>query len=88
MKKFFIASLVALAACGGDAPKPEAAPEAEPVSADVTLALNIAKGIDADPASVDSLLLANGLTRTGFDSLLYRIAEDADLSAQYTARRR
>lgn len=85
MKYFFIVCCVALAACG--APKPEVA-EAESDSAEVTLALAIAKGIDAAPAAVDSVLQANGLTRAGFDSLLYRIAEDGALSAQYTSGRR
>lgn len=88
MKKFLIAGLISLAACGGEAPKPEASAVAETASADVTLALKIAKGIEADPAAVDSLLLANGLTRPGFDSLLYRIAEDPKLSADYAAGRR
>ncbi len=86
MKKLLIASLVALAACGS-APKPEPA-ETETVAADVTLALAIARGIDNAPAAVDSVLIANGVTRTGFDSLLYRIAENGTLSAQYTAGRR
>ncbi len=86
MKKLLIASVVALAACG-EAPKPET-PEVEPVSTEVMLALSIANSIEAHPASVDSVLLGNGLTRSGFDSLLYRIAEDSVLSAQYTARRR
>lgn len=85
MRNLLIISCVTLAACA--APKPEAA-EAEPVAAEVTLALAIAKGIDAAPAAVDSVLQANGLTREGFDSLLYRIAEDGELSAQYTSGRR
>ena len=86
MNKLLLASLVTLAACGG-APDAEP-PEAEAVSPDVTLALAVARGVEAAPAAVDSVLIANGLTRTGFDSLLYRIAEDGTLSAQYTAGRR
>lgn len=35
----------------------------------------------------DSILQANSLTRAGFDSLLYKIAADSTLSAQYSAGR-
>lgn len=59
-----------------------------PVSAEVTLALTIANGIEAAPAMADSILQANSLTRAGFDSLLYRISADSTLSAQYAAGRK
>ena len=58
------------------------------VAPEVTLALNVAAGIEAAPAATDSVLRANNLTAAGFDSLLYKIAEDSTLSAQYAANRR
>ena len=58
------------------------------MSPDVSLALTVAEGIQAAPASADSVLSANGLTRPGFDSLLYKIAADSTLSAQYAAGKR
>lgn len=88
MKKLLIASLFALAACGEKAPEVAETPAAPAVSADVTLALTVANGLDGAPAAADSVLQANGLTRAGFDSLLYRIAEDSTLSKQYAAGRR
>lgn len=85
MKYLALAVLLVAAACGGA----KEAPEAEPsVSADVTLALAISAALAANPASSDSVLTANGLTRDGLDSLLYRIAADSAMSAQYSAGRR
>lgn len=87
MKRLIILSAVALAACGE---KPEAQPEmpaAPTMSAEVTLALTVSEGIQAAPAMADSILQANGLTRAGFDSLLFKISTDSTLSAQYNAGR-
>lgn len=89
MKRLLISSAVALAACGGSGASEQAETTAAPaVSADVTLALTVANGIQAAPAMADSILQANGLTRAGFDSLLYKIAADSTLSAQYAAVQR
>lgn len=85
MKRLLVLSALALAACGTKTEAP--ATEAPAVSAEVTMALAVAAGIDAAPAAADSVLTANGLTRTGFDSLLYRIASDSTLSKQYNAGR-
>ncbi|HRN53227.1 MAG TPA: hypothetical protein PK788_06990 [Gemmatimonadaceae bacterium] len=87
MKRFIILSALALAACGGSSSETVEVASA-PVSPDVTLALTVAEGIQAAPAMADSILQANGLTRAGFDSLLYKIAADSALSAQYGAGRR
>ena len=89
MKRLIVLTALALAACGGE-PKTEEQPVAvtPAVSPDVTLALGVAAGIQAAPAMADSVLQANGLTRAGFDSLLYKIAADSTLSAQYAAGRR
>lgn len=88
MKRLIILSAVALAACGGSESSDTVEIAAAPVSPDVTLALTVADGIQAAPAMADSILQANGLTRAGFDSLLYKIAADSTLSAQYAAGRR
>lgn len=57
-------------------------------SADVELAVTVARAIDAAPAKVDSILSAHGLTRDGLDSLMYAIAGDSAKTAAYTAARR
>lgn len=74
--------LLALAACGRAAetpPDPDASPN------DVAIAIEVSRGIEANPAATDSVLRVHGLTRTGLDSLLYRIAEDSGMTARYTA---
>jgi hypothetical protein len=78
-----------LAACGGnrESPEPSAAAQSQGKD-DVALALAVAAGIDAHPAAADSVLAANGLTREGVDSLIYRIAADSALTAEYVAGRR
>lgn len=90
MKRLLMLCAVALAACGGSgaSEQSETTAAAPAVSTDVTLALTVADGIQAAPAMADSILQANGLTRAGFDSLLYKIAADSTLSAQYAAGRR
>ena len=55
---------------------------------DVQLAVTVARAIDAAPASADSILSANGLTRDGLDSLMYVIAADSAKTAAYAAARR
>lgn len=84
------------AACGGSGggksaeqqqPATPAAQQAEE-PADVQLAVTVARGIDAAPAKVDSILAANGLTRDGLDSLMYVIAADSAKTAAYSAARR
>jgi hypothetical protein len=80
---------LALAACGGGekpADTVAAAPPAAPMS-DVERALAVQRGLDAAPTQGDSVLQANGLTAAGFDSLLYRIASDSTLRAQFAAGR-
>ena len=88
------ASLVAACGGGGSGGRPAeeqqaATPAAEQaaLSADVQLAVAVARAIDAAPAKVDSVLSAHGLTRAGLDSLMYAIAADSAKSAAYTAAR-
>lgn len=57
------------------------------MSPDVVVALKVADGVEAAPSATDSILTANNLTRSSFDSLMYRIAADSTLSRQYNTRR-
>lgn len=84
-KTIALSALIVLAACGGDAPADAAADVA--VHPDVAKALEVARGLGAHPTKGDSILEANGLTAATLDSLLYRIAADSALSAQYEAGR-
>jgi hypothetical protein len=82
-----------VAACGGeggDRPREEEAPAAPAgagaaLSADVQLAVNVARAVDAAPASADSILAAHGLTLERLDSLMYAIAADSAKTAAYDA---
>ncbi len=47
----------------------------------------IANAVERQPAAADSLLQAAAMTREKFDSLLYVIAANAELSAQFEALR-
>ena len=52
---------------------------------DVTLAVELARAIEANPAAADSILATRGVTRAGLDSLMYAIAADSAKAAAYTA---
>jgi len=80
-----LAGSVWLTACGGaqQADTGNAA-ATETMPAQVTLAVAVARGIDANPAAADSILAAHNLTAAGLDSLMYTIAEDSALAAAYT----
>lgn len=52
--------------------------------ATVDRAVTVALAIRAAPAASDSILSAQGLTRAGFDSLMYVIAADATMARAYT----
>ncbi len=77
-----VALTLALTACSKAADEAPAVTEIQ-MAPEVTQALGVAGALQANPAMADSILSANGLTRAGFDSLLYRIATDSVLSAQY-----
>lgn len=47
----------------------------------------VANAIEQRPASADSILEANAMTRAKFDSLLYVIAADSELSARFEGLR-
>jgi hypothetical protein len=54
---------------------------------DVQTALAVDSAVRARPAKADSILKAHGLTAAGLDSLMYRIASDSSMRAQYAAAR-
>lgn len=84
-----------LGACGGtereEAAEPAASTAAEiegaATAAWVDQMAAVANAIEQRPASADSILQANGMTRAKFDSLLYVIAADGELSARFEERR-
>jgi hypothetical protein len=85
------------AACGGGTGGEQAADTtqavapvapAEALPPDVQLAINVERGIGADPTKADSILTAYGLTRDGLDSLMYAIAADSAKAAAFSAARR
>jgi hypothetical protein len=89
-----VAVALALAACardqaGSTADTAIGAQTATPaVPADVQTAAAVKRGIDAAPDKADSILSANGLTVAGFDSLMFRIAEDSVLRAAFASASR
>ena len=87
-----MALLVAACRGGGEEAKQQdtSTPVAQQavLTPDVQLAVTLARAIDAAPASADSILSANGLTRDGLDSLMYVIAADSAKTAAYSAARR
>lgn len=95
MNRTHLACLVAalaVASCGGsqraaeDAGAQQAQETAAPgLPADVTLAVDVARAIEANPAASDSILAARGLTRAGLDSLMVAIATDSTKAAAYSA---
>jgi membrane-bound lytic murein transglycosylase B len=80
----FGTALVLAAACSS--PRGEAASAASEASATTAVdrAVAVAQAIEANPTAADSILAAHGLTRAGFDSLLYDIAADSALARAYT----
>jgi hypothetical protein len=74
--------LVALAACGTQAASDQAADGAAP-AADVVLAADIAAAVAAQPARTDSILSAHDLTPATLEKLMFRIAADSTMSADY-----
>jgi len=85
-----LAALTLAAACGRpEAPPAEAAEAMDTESGGVSLAdldrsVTVAQAIRATPGAADSILAAHGLTRPGFDSLMYAIAADSALARAYT----
>lgn len=53
----------------------------------VAKAAKVAAGIASDPQKADELLASNDLDRDKLDALMYKIANDPDLTAQYRMAR-
>ena len=92
--RILIGTALLVAGCRGGGEEAKQQDTAFPVTQqaaptpDVQLAATVARAIDAAPASADSILSANGLTRDGLDSLMYAIAADSAKTAAYAAARR
>jgi hypothetical protein len=88
---YLAAVMFAVACRAGEKPADQTA--AQPVVAEVTAdlpadvqrAVTVARAVEADPAAIDSILAAHGLTRAGLDSLMYAIAADSAKAAAYSA---
>jgi hypothetical protein len=74
-------ALILVAACSR--PREQAVGAASTMTA-VDRAVTLARAIQANPAATDSILAAQGLTRAGFDSLMYDVAADSALARAYT----
>jgi len=88
----YLAAMIALASCRASekpadqsAAQPLVADAAADLPADVARAVSVARAIEANPAALDSILSAHGLTRAGLDSLMYAIAADSSKAAAYSA---
>jgi len=78
-----------LVGCGGgetayDGAEPE---QAEKTAGDVPdvvqKAITITNEIESDPDNVEAILEKHGVTEEGFEELMYRIAQDPELSRSY-----
>ena len=66
-----------------DAAPATAAADDTPGDAGVQHAAGIARGVNANPGAVDSVLAAHGTTAAELDSLMYEIAADSARAAAY-----
>lgn len=82
--RFFAAALLVLAACGGKPAESDSAP-ATPAAAenDAQRAARIALALQSAPTKQDSVLSANHLTTDQLEQLMYKVAQDSTLSAEY-----
>jgi hypothetical protein len=55
-------------------------------SAKVDRAAAVARAIRANPANADEILRQNGMTEQQYESLMYEIAADPAMSAEYSAK--
>jgi hypothetical protein len=80
-----LGAVIVLAACGGAASDDASARDASAtaVMTEVQRAAAIANAITAAPARMDSILAANGMTAEQLEQMMYRIARDSALSAEY-----
>ena len=62
-----------------------AAVAATPTADRAQTAASVANAIAANPSAADSILRAAGYTRDSFQKLMYEIAADSAMSAEYAA---
>jgi uncharacterized lipoprotein YajG len=77
------AALLVLAACGPKAESADAAATTATAENDAQRAARIALALQGAPTMTDSILSANGLTADQLEQLMYRVAQDSTLSAEY-----
>lgn len=92
-----LASLLGATACGGGAADAGKKPEGdkagaqaaadEPLDPKVAKAVEIADAIAKAPGDADAILEKNGLDRDKLDAMMFEIAKDPKLAAQYQAAR-
>jgi hypothetical protein len=87
-------TLALLAGCSGGGSGTSAGPSAAPNSGAVTAgqpskvdkAASVARAIQASPDRADQILRDNGMTEQQFSDLMYEIAADPAMSAEYSAK--
>jgi len=82
-----LAALLSVSACAkDDKPASESGSATATTPADRARAAALtANAIEANPAAADSILKEGGYTRDGFQKLMYEIAGDSAMSAQYAS---
>jgi len=80
IRRLAFGTALILAACSR--PGRDAAGGASAMTA-VDHAVAAAHAIETHPAATDSILAAHGLSRAGFDSLMYEVAADSALARAY-----
>jgi hypothetical protein len=65
----------------------DAEPEAPPLDPKVEKAVTLANALAAEPGRADAILEEAGMDRTSFQTLLYEIAHDPELSKSYAIAR-
>lgn len=78
------AALALMAGCGGSGEDAPGAAAGASTPSGVDPAVAVAQAIRANPTATDSILAAHGLSRGGFDTLMYDVAADAERARAYT----
>jgi hypothetical protein len=84
-----LAIVLALSACAkADQPATSSTVSTTPTASDrVRTAAQTANALAANPTVADSILKANGYTADSFQKVMYEIAADSAMSADYAAAR-
>lgn len=76
-----VATIALLTACGPKGPETEGA--AAPPPNDAQRAAAVSNAMRSAPTKGDSILAAHGLTADQLEDLMYRVAADSALNAEY-----